>query len=363
MLFYFAIFFILFIFSLCEIYGLRQTENKFFFSFLCFFLFILSFIRWKTGTDWETYNVFFDASIDWNIESEFEWGFARINEVVKILFDNYTVLLFILAIILFFFQSTALLKFSPYPVTSLLFLWSISFANIFFVRQSIATAILFFSIKYIRERKLFNFLLCLFVAMLFHRTSLIFLLAWWIYPLKIRPIIMMIGIGFSLILTVFLSELMLSLGSVFGGMAQSKIQFYIENGEDAFGVEIPMAQIIFKGFINKIFIFILSLYFLIVIEKREIEFRGYLNLYWVGILIYFSTISISVALVRLSFAYDMCSVVMVPIILKNIQRKDLRFAMFLIFIIYFLMRLYVTINGVSFDSYVPFKTIITEIVN
>ena len=357
MILYFLIFTVLAIFSGFEIYGLRQLENKFFFVFLSLFLFLLSFIRWKTGTDWEAYNVFFESSIEWNLESEFEWGFARINEFAKIIFDNYTILLFLSAIILFAFQSSAILKFSPYPVTSLLFLWSTSFGNIFFVRQSIATVILFFSIRYIQERKLLKFLSMLSLAMLFHRTSLIFIIAWWVYPLKIRPIIMISSIALSLMLTVFLSNLMLSLGSVFGGMAQSKIQFYIENGEDAFGVEIPMAQIIFKGFVNKIFIFILSLYFLFLLEKRGVEFRGYLNLYWVGILIYFSTISISVALVRLSFAYDMASIVIVPVVLNNIRKKDLRFFLFSIFIVYFLMRLYVTINGVSYDSYVPFKTI------
>lgn len=357
MIIYFIIFAVLAVFSSFEIYGLRQVENKFFFVSLSFALFVLSFIRWKTGTDWEAYNNFFDSSIEWNLESEFEWGFARINEFVRIIFNNYTVFLFLSAVILFAFQSSAILKFSPYPVTSLLFLWSVSFANIFFVRQSLATAILFFSIKYIQKRQLLKFLLMVGIAMLFHRTSLIFIVAWWIYPLRISPFKMICGIAISLTLTVFLSELMLSLGSVFGGMAQNKIQFYIEKGEDAFGVEIPMAQIIFKGFINKIFIFILAIYFISILEKKEVEFRGYLNLYWVGILIYFSTISISVALVRLSFAYDMCSVVMVPIILNNIQKKDLRFVVFSIFIVYFLMRLYVTINGVSFESYVPFKTI------
>lgn len=357
MIIYFIIFSILAVFSALEIYGLRKLENNYFFLLLNLALFVLSFIRWETGTDWTAYNNFFHSAIEWNLESEFEWGFARLNELVKIIFDSYTVLLFLLGIILFTFQSKAIIKFSPYPITSLLFLWSVTFSNIFFVRQSIATVILFFSIRFIQKRKMFYFLLMVAVATMFHRTSLIFLIAWWVYPLKIRPLFMIFGIGLSLALTVYLSQLMLSLGSVFGGMAQNKIEFYIEYGEDAFGVEIPMAEIIFKGFINKIAVFALAIYSLSTFEKRGEEFRGYLNLYWIGILIYFSTISISVALVRLSYAYDMTSIVMVPIMLKNIKERDLRFAMFFVFIIYLLMRLYVLINGVSYESFVPFKTI------
>lgn len=354
---YFIIFTIFAIFSAFEVYGLKQTESKMFFALFSFFLFILSFIRWETGTDWITYYSSFNQFSEWGIENGYEWGFARINEFVKIFFDNYTVLLFILGAILFAFQSSAILKYSPYPVTSLLLLWSTTFANVFFVRQSIATVILFFSVRYIQEKKLFKFLLLVGLAMLIHRTSLIFILAWWVYGLKLRPIIMMFYIALSLVLALVLSKLMMSLGGIAGGVAQQKIEYYLENGEETFGGSSSIGQILVRGFANKIFIFVLSLLFLLRIEKKGLLFRGYVNLYWMGIILYFATISISIALTRLSYAYDMMLIVLVPIVLNNIERKYLRFFVFFVFIFYSITRLYISITGNYYDEFVPLKTI------
>ncbi|RZJ77558.1 MAG: EpsG family protein [Flavobacterium sp.] len=354
---YFLVFAVLTLFSTFEIYGLKHAESKNIFIIFCLVLFVLSFIRWESGTDWETYYAAFNQSVEWGTENEFEWGFARINEFVKIFFDNYTVLLFTLGAILFIFQSKAILKLSPYPVTSLLLLWCTSFANIFFVRQSIATAILFFAVRYIEEKKLAKFLIMIAIATLFHRTSLLFVLAWWIYPMKIRPSLMMTFILISLLLSAIISKLMGNLGAIAGGVVQQKIEIYLDSSNDTFGTEASLVQIIIKGFANKIFIFGISLFFMLRLERKGIVFREYLNLYLVGIIIYFSTISISIAFVRLSYVYDMMLILLVPIILKNIEQTYARFALFFIFVCYTGLRLYISLVGGYYDLYVPFKTI------
>ena len=357
MAFYFIIFILLTIFSAFEVYGLKKNAKTLFFIILSSLLFFFSFIRWDTGTDWESYHTFFNYSTEWGLEGEFEWGFTRLNEFVKIFFDNYTFLLFIIASALFYFQSSAILRFSPYPSFSLLFLWCIIFANIFFVRQALATVILFFSIRYIQEKKLLLFLMMVGLAMLFHRTSIVFIIAWWVYHLKLRPVVMIAGIGISLTLTVALSTLMATLGSVAGGSIQHKISFYLDSSGFTFGMEnTSIAQIIIKGFANKVFIFALALFFLKRLEEKGEEFRGYLNLYWVSILIYFSMVSISIVLVRLSIVYDMVAIVLIPIILINIERLYVRFFLFLVFVCYLFLRLNLSLSSYP-DSYIPFKTI------
>lgn len=358
---YFSVFAALALFSTFEIYGLKQAESKNIFILFCLMLFILSFIRWESGTDWETYYAAFNQSIEWGTENEFEWGFARINEFVKIFFDNYTVLLFVLGGILFIFQSKAILSLSPYPVTSLLLLWCTTFGNIFFVRQSIATAILFFAVQYIEEKKLLKFLTMIAIATLFHRTSILFLLAWWVYPLKIRPSLMMIFIFISLLLSAIISKLMGNLGAIAGGVVQQKMEAYLDSSNDTFGTEASLVQIIVKGFANKIFIFGISLFYMLRLERKGIVFREYLNLYLVGIVIYFSTISISIAFVRFSYVYDMMLILLVPIILKNIDLRYARFALFFVFLCYAGFRLYISLVGGYYDLYVPFKTIFNNL--
>lgn len=357
MTFYFLIFGILAFISFVEVFGLKKADGIILFSVLSFFLFLLSFLRWETGTDWDAYFDFFENSTDWFLDSEFEWGFARLNELVRSCFDNYTFLLFVLASILYAFQNIGILNYSPYPITSLLVLWSTTFCNIFFVRQTVAIAILFFSIKYIEEKKFWKFLLLIGLAMLFHRTSLIFIFAWWIYSLRLRPVTLWIYVAGSFFLSIALGKLFENLGELAGGVVQQKIDFYLSDSENTFGGKTPMSQIIIKGFANKIFIFAIVNLMFKKIVKSEPQFYGYFNLYWAGIIIYFSTISLSLALVRLSLVYDMVLIILIPFILKYTSNLYLKFFLFIMFVFYLLARLYIALTGNYLELYVPFKTI------
>ena len=357
MSFYFGIFGILSFFSFIEISGLKAKQREITFIGFSLFMFVLSFIRWEVGTDWEAYYSFFQHSIEFGTESEFEWGFSRINEFAKIFFDNYSVLLFILGAILFTFQTSAIYKLSLYPITSLLFLWSVSFGNAMFIRQSIATAILFYSITLIIDRNFWGFMLCIGLAMLFHRTSLIFIPAWWLYRIKIRPLWLWIGIGISIVLTAGIKIFIESISGVLGPIVQAKLDVYLSDSGETFGSETSLIQIIIKGVANKILIFIALMLFYKKIINDYLPYRGLVDIYWFGIILYFSTIGISVAMVRLSFAYDILQIVLVPLIFNYIQKKESKILIFCIFLIYLLMRLYVALVSNYFEMFVPFKTI------
>lgn len=355
--FYFIIFAILSLFSFVEIFGLKSKQQIIIFLLFTFCMFILSFLRWEVGTDWISYFSFFDSSNQWMIESEFEWGFSRLNEFVKIIFDNYTILLFILGTILFGFQTKAIYKLSPYPITSLLFLWSISFGNVMFVRQTVATSILLFSVNYIINQKFRKFIFCIGLAMLFHRTSLIFLPAWWIYKIKIKPLWLWTGIGISVLFTIVIKSLLDNLIGIMGPIIQYKLDVYLSDSETTFGTNATLGQIIIKGVINKLIIFAILLYMSKKVIIKYPIFQRLINLYWIGILLYFSTISISVAFVRLSFAYDILQIILVPILFSIIKNYQLKIICFIILLTYLSLRLYVALVSNYYDMYVPFKTI------
>lgn len=157
MLFYFLIWFCLFVFSLLEINNLQKEHSFFLFAISTFFLFFLSFVRWETGTDWDGYYEYFNHIFYYFQDSDFEFGFARINEIIKLTFGNYTILLFVFSCIIFFFQTKVILKYSPLPLFSLFFLWSISFANVFYIRQTVAIALLFYSTTFLVNKKTWLF--------------------------------------------------------------------------------------------------------------------------------------------------------------------------------------------------------------
>jgi hypothetical protein len=353
---YFLVFTLFGIFSFLEVWGAEKNTTTFIFFLFSFLLFILSFIRWDTGTDWNTYEFFFNRGDYWFMESEFEWGFSRLNEFVKIIFDNYTVLLFILGTIVFTFQTKAIFSYSCYPITSLWVLWCMSFGNVFFVRQTVATVLMFYSIKFIYQKKIYHFVFFVFLAMLFHRTSIIFIFAWWVYKIHISTYKMLFIIFLSVFFSFLVGIIIEKLGAVFGGLVQQKVDIYFADSDATYGMEASKEMLVTRAILNKGFIFFVALYMLKKIELKNTEYRGFLNLYWFGIVLYFSTISFSVVLGRLAVVYDLTLIILVAFILKYAHNIFEKLFLFLCFLVYFILKLYSTIN-LYYDVYVPYKSI------
>lgn len=158
MILYFFIFFLLLSGALLEIISNNKKFSQSTFTFFIFCFFILSFIRWETGTDWTPYyDVFKSIEIPWETLTDylhgFEPGFMILYNIAKSISDSYTIMLLTEAIILYFCIYYFIKAHSFYPILSLLIYYSMSFAGIFFVRQNIAMAILLCSLKYIYEKK------------------------------------------------------------------------------------------------------------------------------------------------------------------------------------------------------------------
>lgn len=358
MSFYFVIFGVLAFFAIIELLGLNKRLARVFFVSFSIFFFSLSFLRWETGTDWETYFSYFNSIQDWFSSSEYEPGYALVNEFAKLQFNSFTVVLLICGAILFAFQSAAILHFSPLPIMSLLFLWSTQFANVLFARQTVACAILFYSTKYIVSRRFLPFLVLVVLGMMFHRTSIIFILGWWVYNLKWRPRVLFVLLLVSIGLSSLAAILMERLGTLAGGIIQTKLEMYIGDSGNTFGQAASLGLTIAKGFVNKIIIILFSFIMLRKIELRTPEFRGFLNLYWFGAILYFMTISISLTLVRLSYPFDILQIVLLPYIVMNISNKQWKIMAFILVFLYFALRLFTSLTSSYYDEFVPFKTIL-----
>ncbi len=92
-----------------------------------------------------------------------------------------------------------ILRYSVNPAMSLIVfltlgLYAFSFSGL---RQTLALAVIMCTYPYLKEKKLLRFILCVVVAALFHRTALIFLVAYPIYRLqaKIRNLIFIVLAG------------------------------------------------------------------------------------------------------------------------------------------------------------------------
>lgn len=341
-----------------ELCGLTKRDARLLFVGWSLFFFVLSFIRWQTGTDWEPYEGFFNWAGDWGAETEFETGFFFLNTLVKQFTDSYTVMLFVEGAVVAGFTTLAIRKFSPYPLVSLFILYAILLANIMFVRQAIATSILFYAVRYIIERRWWPFLLFVVLAAMFHRSAWIFLLAWPVFNLRWSITKMFFSLLIAIALSPVINALMLSLGGLFGGIIQAKLDLYLGEAAEGntFGAGFSMAEIIVKGLINKVFLFTIGAYIIYLTDEKEsFRVRGFMNLFWFGSIIYFLTIPISTGMARMSYAFDIFQIVLIPYLFKVVRNREARLIWFVLIGIYLLMRMMVYVIN-FYDYYVPFNT-------
>ncbi|MDO4230381.1 MAG: EpsG family protein, partial [Capnocytophaga sp.] len=357
---YVTIFIFFVFFSFIEIFTKQKNIAKYLFIFSCLLLFILSFIRWKTGTDWDNYQTYFEGILYKPYANDsFEPGFRAINYIARSISKEYTISLFFSGIILFTFQSLGIVKFSIYPMTSLTFLYASQLANILFVRQWIAVAILFYSIKFIRDNKFWQFLLLVLLATTIHRSAIVFVLAWWIYQNWISFKKMLIVLASSIVFSYLLHYLLQSLLGSFGGaVIQHKLEKYLSDSyNEELNEQMNFTLILIKGIANKLVVLLGSMYIYGKLKEEDKFFRGLINIYWLGCVIYFVTISISLALVRFSFAFDIVQIILITYILSHFSNIRNRGIIFAVLLAYAALRLFTFLNSPYQDEFVPYKHI------
>lgn len=340
--------------SLQEI--LKKTKyNRMLFFVFSFVLWFFSFIRWEVGTDWDSYYSIYEDSIyiDW-----YEWGFLWINRLVKYTVDNYSVLLAILGAILFYYQTKSIQKLSILPLTTLFILWGTNLGNVFFVRQSIAVAILLYSITQIEERRLIRFLLLIGGATLIHAASIAFLPAYWIYYRKFSFVQIALAFAGSIALASIGSTFIWGgIGDLLGGMYASKMEGYIEEGADmTYNEGMSAVDLYIRSIGGKLVLVVL--FYLLMAKKYRERTRGMMNLFLFATIMLPITFSVSPTLNRMWTPYFQIQIFLMTFVVASMNRLSNKMICFVILLIMTIVRLYLKLfvdhGG---EAYLPFHTI------
>lgn len=199
-------------------------------------LIILCGFRFNVGADYPSYrelfvgfsiyttygDVFAKAVFQQSTE-QIEWIFVLINKIVFDLGFPFHILTFVMALIAITLKSTTIYKFSPLPALSML----LYFMPVFFfedsgqMRQGVGIAICVFSYQYIVKRNLPMFLICVYLALGFHKTSIVFLPAYWLVKIPMNSRKILIALIVSLLLSPF--EPYRLLGGFFDGIMPQDI--------------------------------------------------------------------------------------------------------------------------------------------
>lgn len=126
------------------------------------------------------YRIIQDLPISEYLNHKFEIGYVLVNKLLSVLFEGERVLLIFVSLLIMVPYFRLFYKESAHPMISLMLFLALGFYShaLSLYRQFCAMAILTFSIRYIKEKKLLPFLLTVLLAMTFHKTAGAFILVY-----------------------------------------------------------------------------------------------------------------------------------------------------------------------------------------
>lgn len=198
------------------------------------------------------------------------------------------------------------------------------------IRQSIAIGICFLAYSFIEDKKLIKFVLTVFVASLFHYTSIIFLLAYPLYYIKVNNTGRVFSLVFLPIIYIFRYPLFSLLSRIFKDEALP---------DD-------------NGAITLLLIFVLIYVFCVIFARKEKQMNGLLNLFYLACVCQVFSGVYSTAM-RVGYYFMIFAILLIPHIIENL-RENTEVKVILTFVIsiaFMLFGLYLLYNSTFAQAY------------
>jgi transmembrane protein EpsG len=206
------------IFSFQEVFS-RRVDKKWLWV-LGVYLMIVAGLRDQVGPDYGSYrgifiysgtkdylSIFLKAlNMDGPQPMELEWLFVLINKVLLNVFNApFYMLTFGIAIITIFFKLDYIEDNTFYPFTFMLFMFIPGFfiGESGQIRQCLGSFIAYFAIKFIKQRKLFYYILFIYIGAGIHNVCYLFLPMYWLARVPLNKTWMLILIVVSVFLSPF----------------------------------------------------------------------------------------------------------------------------------------------------------------
>lgn len=206
------------IFSFQEVFS-RRVDKKWLWI-LGVYLMIVAGLRDQVGPDYGSYRgiYIYSGTKDYlsiflkalNMEGpqtmDLEWLFVLINKILLNVFNApFYMLTFVIAIITIIFKIDYIEDNTFYPFTFLLFMFIPGFfiGESGQIRQCLGSFIVYYAIRFIKQRKLFYYLLFIYIGAGIHNVCYVFLPMYWLVRVPLNKAWMLILIVASVILSPF----------------------------------------------------------------------------------------------------------------------------------------------------------------
>ena len=168
----------------------KERKNKYF-LFIAFFEFFLILAFRKPISDMIKYCQYYSiiGETSWKDLIYFSWekGYIFLNKILYMINHSEQFFIIVTSALGLIGPYYFIKRYSKNYLMSVLLFIILSFFgyHYYVLRQMLALSVLLFSIRFIEERKLGKFILCVLLATSLHLTSILFLIGYFIFPLKI----------------------------------------------------------------------------------------------------------------------------------------------------------------------------------
>lgn len=335
-----------------------KTKNLLFIAILIICIFF-SAIRW-TNPDWDVYYPFFVNNNDLDDflygPIPIDKGFGVVNFAVKMISDDFSALLLLLAIVIIPIKGWFIKKFSYLPLLSILLWFCTYIGDIFVNRQSLAIAITMIGFYFIIKRRPFAFCLTTIIAASMQVSVIAFLLAYPLYYINFNKIYLILGMILSIAIGHYLdNSLLISVASMVNLIDVDTERLLIKI--NTYTQEIGGSGTIFTYSRRLIFIPI-EIYMISKMKDFCPHYRGSVNLILFGYMIYFLLINVSNTFAtRISSPFYIYEIVVIPNLIAYYKNVYIRLMLFVFLVIYSVTK-YVYAIQMYPDSYIPYVNIL-----
>lgn len=309
---------------------------------------LIAALRYDVGEDYlRTYVAYFE-SVQQSQTSGYvhlELLYHLLNLIVVWLRGGYVWIFTVTAIVFYVAVYAQIFDESPEPLLSVFLIVGMGFCFVFFnaMRQMVGCAILLYSMRYIRQRRLLPFLLCTAVATGFHTSCALFVVMYCVGRIRIRP------------MTAILIAMAVAVASRWIGvllrwiMSQTHYAVYLlsvfDTGETAYVMlAINAVLLVFMAFCY----------------RDEPKYQMYFNMQLAAQLV--TILSGKVVLIlRCLWMFGLPAIIALPVAVANlpVEERERKMIVSVIVILYFAYVSY-TVGVQNSNNVLPYQTIISR---
>lgn len=359
-----------------------SVSSKYCKKFCAFFsivLIFLSSIRWNQSVcDWiGYYKIFSNISLNsfGDIFRISYWPFEPIyyltERIIKFFTNNFVIVELYMALIgvgLFYKGAKYIMtpRFTDgeiigsdksLAIASYFIFWCTSFCNIYTVRTNMAAAICLYSVRYIEEKKLKQFVITILIATGFHFSAPVFLISYFIYDKRINiktiilALVILLAVGMIGVQNIF------NLVSLLGGRYAEKVlrYNYYRGKEDFTYLTYSTGFLLIRALANSALVVGIGL-FAKYSMKEDKRYNGILNIYLVGVIMQAVLLPYNMELGRLAAYFLIFQVFILSYVFRIFRHnRAMKLIYYFGLLLYMMVKMYSLYN--SSLGYQSFNTV------